>query len=120
MKYKNDKLKLFGRKNRGNVVIFNCTAIDNSDLTRKNWLKKNRDFWLQEDSDDECEDFQDVSNVGSFRSYVWKHFLHSNLRQVGKCKMCGFLSKCNQGNTSGMGRHLKQKHPTVLEQNSVL
>ena len=76
---------------------------------------KNRDFWLQEDSDDDCEDFQDVSNVGSFRSYVWKHFLHSNLRQVGKCKMCGFLSKCNQGNTSGMGRHLKQKHPTVLE-----
>ena len=51
------------------------------------------------------------------RSWVWEHYTMDDSTSKPRCNYCKTCITATQGNTSGMSRHLKNKHPLRIESN---
>ena len=49
------------------------------------------------------------------RSWVWTHFTFNENIKKAQCNICKAFVVTNKGSTSGMSKHLKNKHPLTIQ-----
>jgi BED zinc finger len=51
------------------------------------------------------------------RSWVWAYFTGEKNGKKARCNICNAYIITNKGSTSGLSRHLKNKHPLSIQKN---
>lgn len=68
--------------------------------------------------DNETASTSTNSSSKKFRSWVWAHFTFNENIQKPQCNYCKIPIQSNKGSTTGMAKHLKNKHPLKIQENN--
>ena len=68
--------------------------------------------------DNEIASTSTNSSSKKYRSWVWIHFTYNENIQKPQCNYCNQFIQSNKGSTTGMAKHLKNKHPLRIEKNN--
>lgn len=67
--------------------------------------------------DSETASSSTSSSSKKFRSWVWAHFTFNDNVKKPQCNYCNIFIQANKGSTTGMAKHLKNKHPLRIQEN---
>lgn len=71
-------------------------------------------------TDSEVASLSSSTSNKKHRSWVWEHFTFDENLKKPQCNYCKIHVSANKSSTTGMSKHVKNKHPLKLPKNNQL